>query len=157
MAVQRRLLGKRDCIFRRVPAAQRTFAHQVRRNRRDSLCLNCSKSANISYSSGRMKTENRFMCISPKESRLHLRPKYGSHNREAVCWQITTAASPIRIWMSWWMWFLRSFFLICRKWKEHFVLILYPFTVNQKSTAHFWAADLLLAGWMEQNLDGTIK
>lgn len=97
MAVQRRLLGKRDCIFRRVPAAQRTFAHQVRRNRRDSLCLNCSKSANISYSSGRMKTENRFMCISPKESRLHLRPKYGSHNREAVCWQITTAASPIRI------------------------------------------------------------
>ena len=21
------------------------------------------------------------MCISPKESRLHLRPKYGSHNR----------------------------------------------------------------------------
>lgn len=50
-----------------------------------------------------------------------------------------------------------QFFLICRKWKEHFVLILYPFTVNQKSTAHFLAADLLLAGWMEQNLDGTIK
>ena len=50
-----------------------------------------------------------------------------------------------------------QFFLICRKWKEHFVLILYPFTVNHKSTAHIWAADLLLAGWMEQNLDGTIN
>ena len=97
------------------------------------------------------------MCISPKESRLHLRPKYGSHNREAVCWQITTAASPIQDLNELMDVISAQFFLICRKWKEHFVLILYPFTVNQKSTAHFWAADLLLAGWMEQNLDGTIK
>ena len=61
------------------------------------------------------------MCISPKESRLHLRPKYGSHNREAVLAN-NNSRIPNQDLNELMDVISAQFFLICRKWKEHFCL-----------------------------------